>query len=66
MIPRSVAVQPINLTFGVIHLFKFSMGLWVLEDEYLDHVPGTVPLAEVSIDKDIEVPNGISCYHRVT
>jgi len=43
------------------------MGLWVLEDEYLDHVPGTVPLAEVSADKDIEVvPNGISCHHRVT
>jgi hypothetical protein len=43
------------------------MGLWVLEDEYLDRVPGTVPLAEVSADKDIEVvPNGISCHHRVT
>jgi len=33
------------------------MGLWVLEDPYLDHIPGTVPLAEVS-NKDIEGPNG--------
>jgi hypothetical protein len=42
------------------------MGLWVLEDEYLDHVPGTVPLADVSPAKDIEVPNGISCYYHLT
>jgi hypothetical protein len=31
------------------------MGLWVLEDKYLDHVPGTAPLAEISnhvIEKD--------------
>jgi hypothetical protein len=41
------------------------MGLWVLQDNHLDHVPGTVPLAEVS-NNNIEGPSGISVYHPLT
>ena len=37
------------------------MGLWVLDDNHLDHVPGTVPLAEVS-NIDIEGANGIPYF----
>lgn len=30
------------------------MGLWVLEDKYLDHVPGTAPLADLHSDTDVQ------------
>lgn len=34
---------------GTIDRLK-SMGLWILEDSHLDHVPGTAPLADIGSD----------------
>lgn len=42
------------------------MGLGILEDKYLEHVPGTAPLAEVLASRDVtNLTDGISHLFRI-